>query len=160
MASVASLLKSATQVVQVAATLMHQDDEGVDAAFTELLEAVSLICGMPVKPLAPQVAAQPVSKKEKRDFSKLSAALPFGVPLSITSGGDKWITEYTSEGFKMGDRLFKSPMAFGRAHADRITDAHPKATKPGNGWMWITAEEGEHKGKTIARIYDEYYGTH
>jgi len=97
-------------------------------------------------------------KADKRVFAKLSEALPYGTKVSITSLGDKMTAVFTTEGFKVGDLpAFKSPMAFTRAHANRITEAHPKETKPGNGWDWIKVEEGEHMGKTIGQIYSGHF---
>lgn len=98
------------------------------------------------------------AKKDKRLFSKLNEALPFGTSVSVTSLGDVWTAVFTPEGFKMGDLPpFKSPMAFSRAHANRITDAHPKETKPGNGWDHIKVGTGEHLGKTIGQLYNEHF---
>jgi hypothetical protein len=109
----------------------------------------------------PEAEAEPVAepkvKKDKRVFSKLPAALPFGTKVSITSSGDTMSAVYTQGGFKVDDVYFQSPMAFGRAHASRITEAHPKKTKAGNGWLWITVDDGEHAGKTISQVYDEHY---
>jgi hypothetical protein len=107
--------------------------------------------------LVPQPEPEPKVKKDKRVFSKLPAALPFGTSVSITSSGDTMTAVYTQEGFKVGEVHFPSPMAFGRAHASRITEAHPKETKAGNGWVWITVDDGEHAGKTIGQVYDEHY---
>lgn len=113
-------------------------------------------------PIEVEVAVVPEAaatvKKDKRIFTKLSEALPFGTTVSITSLGEAWKAVYTEEGFKMGDLPpFKSPMAFGRAHANRITEIHPKETKPGNGWEWIKIDDGEHIGKSIGQVYNEHF---
>lgn len=108
--------------------------------------------------VVPEAAAAATVKKDKRIFTKLSEALPFGTTVSITSLGEAWKAVYTEEGFKMGDLPpFKSPMAFGRAHANRITEIHPKETKPGNGWEWIKIDDGEHIGKSIGQVYNEHF---
>jgi len=112
---------------------------------------------VPVPEAEAEPVAEPKVKKDKRVFSKLPAALPFGTKVSITSSGDTMSAVYTQGGFKVDDVYFQSPMAFGRAHASRITEAHPKKTKAGNGWLWITVDDGEHAGKTISQIYDEHY---
>ena len=113
---------------------------------------------VPVVPVEAVVPIEPKVKKDKRIFAKLNEALPFGTSVTLTSLGDAWTAVFTPEGFKMGDSPpFKSPMAFTRAHANRITDAHPNETKPGNGWDWIKIEGGEHAGKTIGQLYNEHF---
>jgi hypothetical protein len=123
-------------------------------------EAVTVEAVVPVEVEAVTVEAEPEpkAKKDKRVFAKLNEALPFGTSVTLTSLGDAWTAVFTPEGFKMGDSPpFKSPMAFTRAHANRITDAHPNETKPGNGWDWIKIESGEHAGKTIGQRYNEHF---
>ena len=106
----------------------------------------------------PEAVPEAKPQADKRVFAKLGEALPYGTKVSITSLGDKMTAAFTTEGFKVGDLpAFKSPMAFSRAHANRITEAHPKETKPGNGWDWIKVEEGEHMGKTIGQIYNGHF---
>jgi len=146
-------------------------------AFSHTVGAAMTLCAMQVPvPVpdgwpnyeveVPDAVAETVSeavpeakaKTEKRVFAKLGEALPYGTKVSITSLGDKMTAAFTTEGFKVGDLpAFKSPMAFTRAHANRITEAHPKETKPGNGWDWIKVEEGEHMGKTIGQIYKGHF---
>lgn len=112
---------------------------------------------VPVAEPEAEAEAEPKVKKDKRVFSKLPAALPFGTNVSITSSDETVRAVYTQEGFKVGDMHYTSPMALSRVHASRITEAHPKETKPGNGWVWITVDDGEHSGKTIGQVYDEHY---
>jgi len=103
--------------------------------------------------------AAPAAKKRAapRVFTKLAAVLPEGTPLSLTSTGDRWDGVYTKDGFIFQDKLFKSPLAVGKAHAERITERHPKATKPGSGWLWLKVENGPYKGKTLGQAYDAHY---
>jgi len=126
------------------------------AQATQAVEGPALL--MP--PLA-EGAAEPVAesvaesvKKNKRVFAKLGEALELGTTVRIVSGGDKWVGTFTNGGFKIGEQFYKSPFAFGKAHAQRITEAHPTPTKPGNGWEWIVVDSGQHAGKTIGEVYD------
>jgi len=109
---------------------------------------------------AAEGGAAPKVKKQRatlRVFAKLAAVLPEGTPLSIASLGDRWDGAYTKDGLVFQDKAFKSPAALGRAHAERITERHPKATQPGNGWLWVKIEDGTYKGKTLAQAYDAHY---
>jgi BMFP domain-containing protein YqiC len=102
-------------------------------------------------------AAPAVAKADAHVFAKLAAVLPEGTPLSLTSTGDRWDGIYTKDGLVFQDKAFKSPAALGRAHAERITERHPKATQPGNSWHWVKIENGAYKGKTLAQAYDAHY---
>ena len=105
--------------------------------------------------LMPPVAA-PV-KKNQRMFVKLYQAMEVGETVSIRSGGDKWIGTFTKDGFSVGGITYTSPYAFGKAHAQRITEKHPAPTKPGNGWEWVMVESGPHAGKSIGQVYDAHF---
>ena len=107
-----------------------------------------------------EAPAQPAAKKQRagaRLFSKMTAVLTEGTKLSLTSTGDRWDGVYTKDGLIFQDKAFKSPMAVGKAHAQRITERHPKATQPGNGWIWLKIEDGPYKGKTLAQAHDAHY---
>jgi hypothetical protein len=96
------------------------------------------------------------ARAASRDASKLSEILPEGTPLSLTSTGDRWDGSFTKDGFIFQEKLFKSPLAVTKAHADRITDRHPKATQPGSGWVFIKVEAGPYKGKSLGEAYDTF----
>ena len=103
--------------------------------------------------------AAPAAKKraDARVFSKLAAVLPEGTPLSLTGTGDRWDGAYTKDGLIFQDKAFKSPLAVTKVWSERITDRHPKVTKPGSGWVWLKIENGAYKGKTLAQAYDAHY---
>jgi hypothetical protein len=109
---------------------------------------------------AAEGGAAPKPKKQRaeaRSFAKLAAVLPEGTPLSIVSTGDRWDGVYTKDGLVFQDKAFKSPQAVTKAHAERITERHPKATQPGSGWLWLKIENGAYKGKTLGQAYDAHY---
>jgi hypothetical protein len=102
----------------------------------------------------------PAAKKPRADarvFSKLAAVLPEGTPLSLTGTGDRWDGAYTKGGLIFQDKAFKSPLAVTKVWSERITERHPKVTKPGSGWVWLKIENGAYKGKTLAQAYDAHY---
>ena len=101
-------------------------------------------------------AVAPV-KKARRESEKLPTILTEGTKLSITSTGDRWDGSYSKDGFIFQNNLFKSPCAVCTAHAQRITERHPKATKGGSGWCWIRIEDGTYKGKTLGEAYDAHF---
>ena len=102
-------------------------------------------------------AEAPNRKANPRVFAKLAAVLAEGTKLSVTSTGDRWDGAYTKDGLVFQDKVFKSPLAVGRAHAERITERHPKPTKPGSGWVYLIVEEGPYKGMALAQAYDAHY---
>jgi hypothetical protein len=109
---------------------------------------------------APQEGGEAPAAKKRADariFAKLAAVLPEGTPLSLTSTGDRWDGAYTKDGLIFQDKAFKSPLAVTKAHAERITERHPKSTKPGSGWLWLKVEDGPYKGKTLGQAYDAHY---
>ena len=93
-------------------------------------------------------------KKESRSFAKLKEFLKPGTPIYVESLGDRWDGAITSEGFLMDGICYKSPTALCKAHAERITDAHPKATAPGSGWKHVRIASN---GKSIGEMYDAHY---
>ena len=172
-ATILALLQASAKALEAAMALMAtmpQADVTMPQADVTESQADAASIGWPEEvipadtfvPIEVEVAVVPEAaatvKKDKRIFTKLSEALPFGTTVSITSLGEAWKAVYTEEGFKMGDLPpFKSPMAFGRAHANRITEIHPKETKPGTGWEWIKIDDGEHIGKSIGQVYNEHF---
>ena len=96
------------------------------------------------------------ARAASRDASKLTEILPEGTPLSLTSTGDRWDGVFTKDGFIFQEKLFKSPLAVTKAHSDRITERHPKATQPGSGWVFIKVEAGPYKGKSLGEAYDTF----
>jgi hypothetical protein len=173
--AILSLLQAASTALEAAKKLMETQTQTPAPAVPQTPQAPmkaenweSVSDGWPAEELDFEAEAEqpatfepvvePKVKKDKRIFAKLNEALPFGTSVTLTSLGDAWKAVFTAEGFKMGDLPpFKSPMAFTRAHANRITDAHPNETKPGNGWDWIKIESGEHAGKTIGQVYNEHF---
>jgi hypothetical protein len=108
---------------------------------------------------AAEGGAAPAAKKraDSRVFSKLAAVLPEGTRLSLTGTGDRWDGVYTKDSLVFQDKTFKSPLAATKAWSERITERHPKTTKPGSGWVWLKIEDGAYKGKTLAQAYDAHY---
>jgi len=100
---------------------------------------------------SPTPKAAPKVPKARRDISKLS--LPYGTTLRI-GAGDPWDMVYEKEGFYIDEVLYKTPYAVGLAHSKRITEKHPKETKPGDGWFHIKVTSGEFKGKRLDKVYD------
>ena len=112
----------------------------------------------PIPVTEPPPAAEPIPvteppkvPKPRRDISKLS--LPYGTTLRI-GAGDPWDMVYEKEGFYIDEVLYKTPYAVGLAHSKRITEKHPKETKPGDGWFHIKVTSGQYKGIRLDRVYD------
>ena len=102
---------------------------------------------LPVTEEVPPLTKQ----KPRRDISKLS--LPYGTTLRI-GAGDPWDMVYEKEGFYIDEVLYKTPYAVGLAHSKRITEKHPKETKPGDGWFHIKVTSGQYKGIRLDKVYD------
>jgi hypothetical protein len=94
----------------------------------------------------------------RRNFALLHNVLPYGTPLTLSSRGITWTLRFTERGIEWGDTVFKSPIAVTREHARLIHEGHPVETHPGNGWVWLFVAEGEHKEKSLATVYDAYFG--
>jgi len=94
----------------------------------------------------------------RRNFALLHNVLPYGTPLTLSSRGITWTLRFTERGIELGDTVFKSPIAVTREHARLIHEGHPVETHPGNGWVWLFVAEGEHKDKSLATVYDAYFG--
>jgi hypothetical protein len=65
---------------------------------------------------------------------------------------------YSGPFFEVQGKKYFSPTALCQAHSERITENHPRATKPGNGWVHINlAPKPGHKwGPTIGSAYDSH----
>lgn len=116
-----------------------------------------------IQPPAPAPAAAADSDDDKsskgssnRKFSRLHEALPFNTHVYVESCGDRWNAVFTENGFVIGDKTYKTPGAFCKAHASRITLTHLHPTKPGNGWDHVKIDA---TGKTIGEIYDIHFST-
>ena len=108
-------------------------------------------------------ASSTKSKKHgpHRNFRHLANILADSTPIFIESKGDRWdgvfrvVDGKCSFIFDGADaatkRVFQSPAAVTKAHASRITASHPKATKPGSGWEYITIAATK---KTLGEVYD------
>ena len=94
----------------------------------------------------------------RRNFALLHHVLPYGTPLTLSSRGITWTLRFTERGIEREDIVFKSPIAVTREHARLIHEGHPMETHPGNGWVWLFVAEGEHKEKSLATVYDAYFG--
>jgi len=138
----------------------YDDPTGVFAEAEKAEEVIDLTGEDEAAPAQGGGGAAPAAKKARaalRKFANLAAVLPEGTPLSLTSTGDRWDGVYTKDGLVFQGKAFKSPQAVGSAHAERITERHPKATKPGSGWVYLIVENGPYKGKTLAQAYDAHY---
>ena len=113
---------------------------------------------------AAESEAVPAEKKNPsklaRIFASLSSVLTDGTKLSLTSLASRWEGTFTDGKLVFEGNVFKSPYAVVTAHARVITDSHPKATKPGNGWIWIKIEDGPYAKKTLAQAYDAHFSAH
>jgi len=148
-------------VSQRAATAVSAMDDLSDSVIAEEAQAYAQAQEesegeAPVASVTGVTAVPKKARAASRDASKLSEILPEGTPLSLTSTGDRWDGSFTKEGFIFQDKLFKSPLAVTKAHADRITERHPKATQPGSGWVFIKVEAGPYKGKSLGEAYDTF----
>jgi hypothetical protein len=94
----------------------------------------------------------------RRKFALLHNVLPYGTPLTLSSRGITWTMRFTERGIEWEDTVFKSPIAVTTKHACLIHEGHPVETHPGNGWVWLFVAEGEHKEKSLATVYDAYFG--
>lgn len=101
----------------------------------------------------------------QRNFKKLPKVVPDGAYVCVESKGDKWEGVFRHGGhlysgpfFEVQGKRYFSPTALCQAHSDRITDRHPRATKPGNGWAHIhlAAKPGNKWGPTIGVAYDSH----
>lgn len=90
-----------------------------------------------------------------RKIKTLATILASGTPIFIESLGDRWegafLVSNSVPTFLFNGTEYTSPAAVCKAHAARITEAHPKTTKPGNGWDYIVVAA---TGKTIGELYD------
>jgi len=106
---------------------------------------------IPAPTPTPTPAPKP-APKPKRDLAKLT--LPFGTTLRI--GVDEaWDLVYIEEGFQYGETTFATPYAVSLAHSKRITEKHPKETKPGDAWFHIKVITGKYAGKRLCQVYDD-----
>ena len=110
---------------------------------------------------APEPEAAASGQKNPSPFARIFAHLPEvladGTKLSLTSRGERWEGIFTNGKLAFQGNLFKSPWAVVNAHARVISESHPEATKPGNGWVWIKIEDGPHAKKTLAQAYDAHF---
>jgi hypothetical protein len=130
------------------------------AAAAEAEEVIDLTGEDEAAPAQGGGGAAPAAKKARADprsFAKLAAVLPEGTPLSLNTSDLRWDGVYTKGGLVFQGRVFKSPYAVCRAHAQRITERHPNATKPGSGWKWLEIQHGPFKGKKLGEAYDAHY---
>jgi len=116
--------------------------------------------------LAQAANIQPVPASIKRALPELLDCLPLYTQVYIQSLGDRWTARFARNadghlGFYSEQEVFyTSPIAFSKAHASRITEAHPTPTKPGNGWEHIRVGEGANEGKSIGKLLDEHRAAH
>jgi hypothetical protein len=107
---------------------------------------------------APEAAPE---KKNPGKFARIFAHLPEvladGTKLSLTSRGERWEGTFTNGKLVFQGKVFNTPYAVGTAHARVISESHPEATKPGNGWVWIKIEDGPYAKKTLAQAYDAHF---
>lgn len=90
-----------------------------------------------------------------RNYRALSTILANDTPIFIESTGDRWDGTFRvvdGKGvFTFNGTDYTSPAAVSKAHASRVTESHPKPTKPGNGWSYISMTA---TNKTLAEVYD------
>jgi hypothetical protein len=151
-AAVATLMRSLADAAGDEAE-QHEKMEDV-AEVREELEKISTAIGE----IDAELSRRAELRKGQRNFAKLHLALPYGTSLSLSSRGVTWALRYTERGFEREDIVFKSPTAVTTAHARLVHEGHPAETHPGNGWVWLKVAEGEHEGKSIANVYDAYFG--
>jgi hypothetical protein len=134
-------------------------------AFEELTEAMKA----PVQPQAqpePESEPEAVPKAAKRSLDELLKWLPLYSPLYIESRGDRWNVRFARNDkgepgfFDENEVFYTSPAALSKAHASRMTEAHPSPTKPGNGWEHIRLAYGTMENKSIGDFLNEYRTEH
>lgn len=101
----------------------------------------------------------------QRNFSKLPQVVPDGAYICVESKKDKWEGVFRHGGqmysgpfFEVQGKKYFSPTALCQAHSERITENHPRVTKPGNGWVHINLapKPGQKFGPTIGIAYDSH----
>ena len=134
-------------------------DEAVAAAAAAAARVDEL--SAEIKPVA-----KPVAKAKSRTLTQLLECLPIFSAVYLESLGDRWTARFARNadghlGFYSEQEVFyTSPDAFSKAHASRITEAHPNPTKHGNGWEHIRVGDGLSKGKSIGNLLNEYRAAH
>jgi len=115
-------------------------------------EAEKPIQELPASP----VAETPATRTASRDFSRLHEAVPYNTLVYVDSLGERMEALVMAQGLvsTVGNRVFKSPTAMCKAHAQRITAVHPQPTKPGNGWVWVKLAA---TGQSIGEVYDAHF---
>jgi hypothetical protein len=110
---------------------------------------------------AAAVLEAPVAEKKTKKAARQLKNLPLsivGAPIYIESLGDRWngtiIEEKGAMKFRFNNVNYETLGAACKAHAERITEKHPAATTPGNGWEWVLFAEGEFKDKSIGEFYE------
>jgi hypothetical protein len=151
------LMENSQDEVQIVEPVQPVQAEVEIVETVQPVQAIQLLMPPVVQPVVQPVVVAEAVKKAKRNFAKLGEALEVGTTVRIVSGGDKWVATFAKDGFKVGEQFYKSPFAFGSAHAQRITETHPAPTKAGNGWEWVMVEDGPHAGKSIGQVYDAHF---
>ena len=135
----------------------------IDAIEAQAIAAVNKLKSLQAQPAAEVVveAAAAAVAEKKRKAGRQVKKLPLtivGAPIYIESHGDRWNgTIVEDEGdmkFRFNDVNYKSPTAACTAHAERITEKHPEATKGASGWSWVFFGDGDFKDKPISEFYD------
>ncbi|NDG72985.1 MAG: hypothetical protein EBY32_17135 [Proteobacteria bacterium] len=91
-----------------------------------------------------------------RDMLRLHEAIPYNTLVYVESLGERMEALFMAQGFvsTVGNRIFKTPTAMCKAHAQRITAIHPAPTAPGNGWVWVKLAA---TGQSIGEVYDAHF---
>jgi len=143
---------------------MKQSEARITAAekrYVQSMRDIDLLLrsrNIPMPPAPAEDSDDDKSSKgsSNRKFSRLYEALAFNTNVYVESCGDRWNAMFTENGFEIGDKTYKTPGAFCKAHANRITLTHLHPTKPGNGWDHVKIGA---TGKTIGEIYDTHFST-
>jgi hypothetical protein len=132
------------------------------AAVNKLKSLQSAAATVKTEPVtAAAVLDAPVTEKKTKKAGRQVKNLPLsivGAPIYIECTGDRWNgTIVQEEGvmkFRFNNVNYKSPTAACTAHAERITENHPEATKGASGWSWVLFADGDFKDKPISEFYD------
>ena len=108
-------------------------------------------------PPAPTKIRMSKNKKPGRQVKNLPDEM-VGAQIYIETRGDRWsgtiVKDKGDMKFRFNDVNYKSPTAACTAHAKRITEKHPEATKGASGWIWILFADGDFKDKSIGDFHD------
>lgn len=121
----------------------------------ESLEAVASSLSDPAPTPTQKVSvAVPQKKKVARNHMLLPKFLAAGEVFTLKTNGLEWVVTWNGKSFEANGKIYATPAAVCRAHANTIHDAHPVATKPGSGYEFLVRASDK---KKLGQVYDEWF---